>query len=192
MKQPARSFPIPPSVPQEAEGEQVVIDDDREQSPFPEASPEEAQMADSITSEIYMYIYRDGWDEIIEELKGSKDNLAEAVGDMAGNLLSNEMLMAEEEGAEISREMYLDMQSGVIHQLTEVVAEKDIRKFKDDNEAQAFMGEALTYAINANIDSEDTKITRDSWLELTKEMLRGGVDPQPRQVAGNRVIEEVV
>ena len=75
MKQPARSFPIPPSVPQEVEGEQVVIDDDMEQSPFPEASLEEAQTADSITSEIYMYIYRDGWDEIIEELKGSKDNL---------------------------------------------------------------------------------------------------------------------
>jgi hypothetical protein len=191
MKQPARSFPIPQSVPQEAE-EQVVVEDDMEQSPFPTASPEEAQMADSITSEIYMYIYRDGWDDIVEELKGSKGNLAETVGDMAGNLLSNEMMMAEEEGAEISREMYLDMQSGVVHQLTEVVAEKDIRRFKDDNEAQAFMGEALTYAINANINSEDTKITQDSWLDLTKEMLRGGVEPQPQQISGTRVIEEVV
>ena len=191
MKQPARSFPIPQSVPQETE-EQVVIDDDTEISPFQNASPEEAQMSDAITSEIYMYIYSDGWDDIVEELQKSKGNLAEKVGQIAGSLLSNEMLMAEEDGMEISRDMYLDMQSGVVHQLTEVVAEKNIKRFKDDNEAQAFMGEALTYAINENIRSEDSKITEESWIDLTKDMLRGGVDPSPQQVSGARVIEEVV
>jgi hypothetical protein len=192
MKQAARAFPIPQAVTQENVEEQVIVDDDTEVSPFQNASPEEAKMADAITSEIYMYIYRDGWDDIVEELQKSKGNLAEKVGEIAGNLLSNEMLMAEEEGMDVSRDMYLDMQSGVVHQLTEVVAEKDIKRFKDDNEAQAFMGEAMTYAINANINSEDSKITEESWLELTKDMLRGGVDPQPRQVSGARVIEEVV
>ena len=148
--------------------------------------------AEAITSEIYMYIYRDGFDEIGEELKKGKKNLAETLGNMAGNLLSNEMAMAEEDGVEVSRDMYIEMQSGVVHQLTEVAAHNGLKDFSSDNEAQAFMGEALTYAIDNVISSPDPFITDESWLAMTKDKLRNGIAQQDHPVTGVRVTEEVV
>lgn len=192
MKQPARSFPLPAAVPQEeVVGEQAVVENNTQQNPYPVASQEESMQADEITSGIYLYIYREGFDEIVEDLKSGKDDLAKTLGDMAGNLLSNEIAMAEEEGVDVSREMFLDMQSGVVHQLTEVAAEKGLKKFNNDNEAQAFMGEALTYAIHAVINSNDTQITDESWVAMTQDMLTGGIEQDVQPVTGVRVTEEV-
>ena len=187
MKQPARSFPLPQSVPQEE-----VVAEDPYQNPFQVGSEDESAQADAITSDIYNYIYREGWDEITEDLKEGKGNLAETLGTMAGNLLSNEMAMAEEEGLDVSRDMYVDMQAGVVQQLTEIVGEKKIKEFNDDNEIQVFMGEALTYAMNTVITGDDTGITDESWVAMTQDMLTGGVQPEARPVTGARVIEEVV
>ena len=111
---------------------------------------------------------------------------------MAGNLLSNEMAMAEEEGLDVSRDMYVDMQAGVVQQLTEIVSEKKIKEFNDDNEIQVFMGEALTYAMNTVITGDDTGITDESMVAMTQDMLTGGAQPEPQPVTGVRVTEEVV
>lgn len=193
MKQPARSFPIPEAIPQEQTTEdQVVVEENINQNPFPEGSQEESIQADNITSPIYMYIYREGFDEVVEKLKEGKDKLPETLGEMAGNLLANELAMSEEEGVDISRDMYVDMQSGIVHQLTEIAAEKGLKEFRDDNEAQAFMGEALTYAINTVITGDDNAINDDSWMKMTQDMLRGGVAPDVQPVTGVRVTEEVV
>tara|TARA_R100000789_G_scaffold73299_1_gene68986 strand:- start:47 stop:628 length:582 start_codon:yes stop_codon:yes gene_type:complete len=193
MKQPARSFPIPEAIPQEQTTEdQVVVEENINQNPFPEGSQEESIQADNITSPIYMYIYREGFDEVVEKLKEGKDKLPETLGEMAGNLLANELAMSEEEGVDISRDMYVDMQSGIVHQLTEIASEKGLKEFRDDNEAQAFMGEALTYAINTVITGDDNAINDDSWMKMTQDMLRGGVAPDVQPVTGVRVTEEVV
>ena len=187
MKHPARSFPLPQSVPQEE-----VVAEEAYQNPFQTGSQDESAQSDAITADIYNYIYREGWDEITEDLKKGKANLAETLGIMAGNLLSNEMGMAEEEGLDVSRDMYIDMQAGVVQQLTEIVGEKGIKNFSDDNAIQAFMGEALTYAMNTVITGDDTGITDESWVAMTQDMLTGGVQPEAQPVTGVRVTEEVV
>jgi hypothetical protein len=193
MKKPARSFPLPQSVPQEQTvEEQVIVEEDNNQNPYPIASQENAMQAEAITSEIYMYIYRDGFDEIGEELKKGKKNLAETLGNMAGNLLSNEMAMAEEDGVDISRDMYIEMQSGVVHQLTEVAAHNGLKDFSNPNEAQAFMGEALAYAFDNVISSPDPVINNESWLAMAQDQLKNGIAQQDHPVTGVRVTEEVV
>jgi len=192
MKHPARSFPLPQAVPQEQVAGEQVVTEDTFQNPFQAGSQDESAQANAITSDIYNYIYREGWDEITEDLKKGKKNLAETLGTMAGNLLSNEMAMAEEEGLDISRDMYVDMQSGVVQQLTEIVDEKGIKDFRDDNQVQIFMGEALTYAINAVITGDDVGITDESWIAMTQDVLTGGMQSEPQPVTGSRITEEVV
>jgi len=192
MKQPARSFPLPQSVPQEQVAGEQAVTEDTFQNPFQTGSQDESAQADAITADIYNYIYREGWDDITEDLKKGKANLAETLGTMAGNLLSNEIEMAEEEGLDVSRDMYVDMQSGIVQQLTEIVDEKKIKEFRDDNQVQVFMGEALTYAMNTVVTGGDTGITDESWIAMTQDMLTGGAQPEPQPVTGARVIEEVV
>ena len=189
MKQPARSFPLPQSVPQETEEvtmqEDVMVDTD------PDASEEEFAQVEMVVNEVNSFIYSDGNEDIVKAMKEGEDSLPKTLGDIGGNLLHNEIQMFEEEGEEISREVYIDMQSQVIHELTEVAVEENLVKFKDDNEAQAFMGEALTYAMVNNIDSDDPQISPENWAASTAQMLRD-TSQQDQMVSGTRVIEEVM
>ena len=189
MKQPARSFPLPQAIPQETE--EATMQENSVMNPDPEASQEEFEQVEMVVNEVNSFIYSDGNEDIVGAMKDGEDALAQTIGDIGGNLLHNEIQMFEEEGQEVSREVYIEMQSSVIHELTEVAVEEKLVKFKDDNEAQAFMGEALTYAMINNIDSDDPKISPEEWTASTAQMLRD--TPQEDQmVTGTRVVEEVV
>ena len=189
MKQPARSFSLPQAVPQETE--ELAVQDATIADHNPDATDEEFAQVGMIVNEVNSFIYSDGNEDIVKAMKEGEDSLPQTVGDIGGNLLHNEIQMFEEEGEEISREVYVEMQSQIIHELTEVAVEEKLVKFKDDNEAQAFMGEALTYAMVNNIDSDDPQISPENWAASTAQMLRD-MPQQPETVTGTRVIEEVV
>ena len=188
-KTPARSFPLPQAIPQETE--ELTVQEDVMVNPSPEATDEEFAQLEKVVNEVNSFIYSDGNDDIVKAMKDGKDSLPQTLGDIGGNLLHNEIQMFEEEGEDISREIYIEMQSSVIHELTEVAVEEDLVKFKDDNEAQAFMGEALTYAMINNIDSDDPNISPEEWSASTSQMLRNAPQ-QDQMVSGTRVIEEVM
>lgn len=189
MKQPARSFPLPQAVPQETE--EVTMQEDIMVNPNDDASDEEFAKYEMVINEVNSFIYSDGNEDIVEAMEDGKDSLPQTIGDIGGNLLHNEIQMFEEEGEDIPREVYVEMQSSIIHELTDVAVTEDLVKFKNDNEAQAFMGEALTYAIINNIDSDDPKISPEGWANEASEMLRQ-MPQQEQRVSGRRVIEEAV
>ena len=189
MKQPARSFPLPQAVPQETE--EVVMEEEVMVNPNPDASDEEFAKYEMVINEVNSFIYSDGNEDIVEAMEDGKDSLPQTIGDIGGNLLHNEIQMFDEDGEDIPREVYVEMQSSIIHELTDVAVTEDLVKFKNDNEAQAFMGEALTYAIINNIDSDDPKISPEGWASEASEMLRR-MPQQEQRGSGRRVIEEVV
>ena len=187
MKQPARLPPIPASVPQEGEVAQPTMQD-----PFVEQpSQEEVSSVDAITDEIFLYIYKDGYDEIVDELKKG-DDLPKTVGTMSGNLVSNEVMMLEEEGGAFPQDMFIEAATETVEQFTDIVESEKIKEFRDDNEAQAFMSEALSYAINSGVESEYAGIDDDYIMSTMENMLRGDMDLNASPVSGARVIEEVV
>jgi hypothetical protein len=156
-KTPARSFPLPQAIPQETE--EATMQQDPVMNPDPEASQEEFEQVEMVINEVNSFIYSDGNEDILKAMKDGEDALAQTIGDIGGNLLHNEIQMFEEEGQEISREVYIEMQSSVIHELTEVAVEEKLVKFKDDNEAQAFMGEALTSLNLTSFSSTATSVS---------------------------------
>ena len=88
MKQPARSFPLPQAIPQDGEVvEETMVDPLNHQ-----VAQEASSSVESITDEIFLYVYKDGYDEIVDELK-KKGDLPERVGNIVGSLVANEVMM---------------------------------------------------------------------------------------------------
>ena len=187
MKQPARLPPIPAAVPQEGEVAQPTMQD-----PFVEQpSQEEVASVDALTDEIFLYIYKDGYDEIVDELK-KVGNLTEAVGTMAGNLVSNEIMMLEEEGGAFPQDMFIEAATETVEQFTDIVDNEKIKEFRNENEAQVFMTESLAYAINTGVESEYSGIDDNYIMSTMENTLRGDMDMNASPISGTRVIEEVV
>ena len=199
-KMPARSMTMPEDLtgqsriaPQEQVVEEgALVENNAQPNPFPNAPPESKEQADKIVGAVNSYIYGEGSDDIISEMKKGKDKLPETIGKIGGNLLSTEMMMEEEEGFDVPRDVYIDMQSDVVHELTEVAVHVKLVDFKDDYEAQIFMGEALTHAVNTGIESDESGITGDWVVNEAQEMLRGQDAQQPAPVTGRRIMEGVV
>ena len=187
MKQPARLPPIPAAVPQEGEVAQSTLQDPFTQQP----SQEEVSSVDAITDEIFLYIYKDGYDEIVAELKKG-DDLTKTVGTMSGNLVSNEVMMLEEEGGEFPQDMFIEAATETVEQFTDIVESEKIKEFRNDNEAQVFMTEALAYAINSGAESEYSGIDDNYVMSAMENALRGDMDMNASPISGTRVIEEVV
>jgi hypothetical protein len=184
--------PIPAAVQQE---EEVVAN--ASQSPFQDASPEERTRVKDIENNILTYVYRDGYEDVLEELEKGRDNLPETVGAISGNLLNTEMTMEDEEGRDVDPELALDLGSTIVEQITDIAEREPVNsdrkfvKFKDDEEAQIFMGEALTYALSSTVEGDNPFVTRESWMELTQNMLTDGTLNKPPPVSGVRVPPEV-
>jgi DNA-binding HxlR family transcriptional regulator len=199
-KMPARSMTMPEDLtgqsriaPQEqVVEEEVLVDNNAQPNPFPNAPQESKEQADKIVGAVNSYIYGEGSGDIISEMKKGKDKLPETIGKIGGNLLSTEMMMEEEEGFDVPRDVYIDMQADVVHELTEVAVHEKIVDFKDDYEAQIFMGEALTHAVNTGIESDESGVTGDWIVNEAQEMLRGQDAQQPAPVTGRRIMEGVV
>jgi hypothetical protein len=187
MKHPARLPPIPAAIPQEGEVAQPTMQDPFTQKP----SQEEVSSVDAITDEIFLYIYKDGYDEIVAELKKG-DDLPKTVGTMSGNLVSNEVMMLEEEGGVFPQDMFIEAATQTVEQFTDIVETEKIKEFRNDTEVQVFMTEALTYAINSGVESEYAGIDNDYIMSTMENLLRGDMDLNATPISGTRVTEEVV
>ena len=187
MKQPARLSPIPAAIPQEGEVAQPTMQDPFTHQP----SQEEVSSVDAITDEIFLYIYKDGYDEIVAKLKKG-DDLPKTVGTMSGNLVSNEVMMLEEEGGVFPQDMFIEAATQTVEQFTDIVETEKIKEFRNDTEVQVFMTEALTYAINSGVESEYAGIDDDYIMSTMENLLRGDMDLNASPISGTRVIEEVV
>tara|TARA_R100001244_G_scaffold121460_1_gene91086 strand:+ start:180 stop:782 length:603 start_codon:yes stop_codon:yes gene_type:complete len=200
MKQPARSMPMPQDLSgqsrapsqEEIVEEEVMVGNNSQPNSFPDAPLEAKEQADKIVGEVNSYIYGEGYKDVVSKMKKGKEHLSETTGKIGGNLLSTEMMMEEEEGFDVPRDVYIDMQSDVVHELTEVAVHVKLVDFKDDYEAQIFMGEALTHAVNTGIESDESGITGDWVVNEAQEMLRGQDAQQPAPVTGRRIMEGVV
>ena len=126
-------------------------------------SEEEITQARSIVESIVTYIYSDGAQDILEQ---ASNGSPQRLGEIAGNLVTNEIAIEEEEGKEVSRDMEVAIMEEVVHELTDLFMHENIVDFPDEKSEQMFMGEALTYAIGAAVESDDPQFTGESIMEM--------------------------
>jgi hypothetical protein len=158
IKEQARPMPIP-------NGKSTIPEEEQEMANLgiENLSEEEIAQARSIVESIATYIYSDGAPDILEQAgNGSPQRL----GEIAGNLVTNEIALEEEEGKEVSRDMEVAIMEEVIHEMTDLFMYENIVDLPDEKSEQMFMGEALTYALGAAIESDDPQFTGESIMEM--------------------------
>ena len=67
----------------------------------------------------------------------------------------------------------------IVHEIMDLAESKGVIDFADEQKEQAFAGEALTYAINAAVESNDPQVTEESLMSMLAGALGGSPQPQP-------------
>jgi len=166
IKEQARSMPIPESASKKSIQERQMQSMGMEQ-----ASEEEVTQAKGIVESIVSYIYSDGAPDILQQITGGSP---QKLGEVAGNLVTNEIAMEEEEGGDISRDIEIEIIAEIVHELTDLGLHEGVINLADEESEQAFMGEALTYAIGSVMDSDDPQVTNESMMDLVANMINTG------------------
>lgn len=149
-------------------------------------SEEEIAQAKGIVENITIYIYSDGAPDILEQAgNGSPQRL----GEIAGNLVTNEIALEEEEGKEVSRDMEVAVMEEVVHELTDLFMHENIVDLPDEKSEQMFMGEALTYAIGAAVESDDPQFTGESIMQMFTNLVNSS-EAQGQPTAGVLATQE--
>jgi len=181
IKEQARPMPIP-------NGKSTLPQEEQEMANLgiENLSEEEIAQAKGIVENITIYIYSDGAPDILEQAgNGSPQRL----GEIAGNLVTNEIALEEEEGKEVSRDMEVAVMEEVVHELTDLFMHENIVDLPDEKSEQMFMGEALTYAIGAAVESDDPQFTGESIMQMFTNLVNSS-EAQGQPTAGVLATQE--
>lgn len=167
IKDQARAMPMPTGAPVEQEMQEPIIE---------EASEQEIAQAKGVVANIVDYIYSDGVADILQQIGNGS---AQKLGEVAGNLVTNEIALEEEDGNDIDRNIEIEIMAEIVHEIMDLAESKGVIDFVDEQKEQAFAGEALTHAINAAVESNDPQVTEDSLMSMLAGALGGAPQPQP-------------
>ena len=85
---------------------------------------------------------------------------------------------------------FVGILADVVQELTEISVNNNIVSFGNDNEAQAFMGEALTYALDTAVNTDDDIMTEQSMIQLMQEVAgSASMQDAPQRMNGRLVTE---
>jgi len=167
VKDQARAMPMPAGAPVESGDQDPAIE---------EASEQEVAQARGVVLKIVDYIYSDGVADILQQISNGS---AKKLGEVAGNLVTNEIALEEEDGNDIDRGIEIEIMAEIVHEIMDLAESKGVIDFANEQKEQAFAGEALTYAINAAVESNDPQVTEESLMNMLTGALGGAPQPQP-------------
>ena len=173
-KDQARPMPIPNgresvedmSTPSQAIGPEVA---DNMQEP----TNEEMAQVDFLLGSIKDFIWDEGYDQLIQRMETNKGDLSKEIGDIAGELVNEEVKAAEQTGTKISRNILLGIGSEVINELAEVAVHEKLIELKGDKRTQDFQGEALYHAINKYGELGDVGVNPVDSINQLQTILKG-------------------
>jgi hypothetical protein len=128
---------------------------------------------DFLLGSIKDFIWDDGYDQIIQRMESNKGDLSKEVGDIAGELVNEEVKAAEQAGTKVSRNILLGIGSEVINELAEVAVHEKVIELKGDDKTQEFQTEALYHAINKYGELGDTGVNPVDSINQLQTILKG-------------------
>ena len=150
-----------------------------------EPNNEEMAQVDFLLGSIKDFIWDEGYDQIIQRMESNKGDLSKEVGDIAGELVNEEVKAAEQTGTKVSRNILLGVGSEVINELAEVAVHEKVIELNDDKRVQDFQGEALYHAINKYGELGDTGVNPVDSINQLQTILKG-------QAPESEIMEETV
>lgn len=186
MKEQSRPMPIPTAAPTAA-SDKSIHQQQAASLGMEQASEEEVMQAKGIVENVVSYIYSDGAPDILQQMAGATPR---ELGEIAGNLVTNEIALEEEAGQDISRDIEAEIMAEVILELVDLGMHEGVLNLPDEESEQAFMGEALTYALGAAMDSDDPEVTNESMMNIVTNMI--GASEQAQQPSNGIPVHQEV
>lgn len=134
---------------------------------------EEAAQVDFLLGSIKDWIWDEGYDQVLQRMQSNKGDLSKEIGDIAGELVNQEVKVAEDTGTQISRNILLAVGSEVINELSEVAVHEKIIDLKSDDKAQEFQAEAMYHAINKYGELGDVGVNPVDSINQLQTILKG-------------------
>ena len=138
-----------------------------------EPTNEEMAQVDFLLGSIKDFIWDEGYDQLIQRMETNKGDLSKEIGDIAGELVNEEVKAAEQTGTKISRNILLGIGAEVINELAEVAVHEKLIELRGDKRVQDFQGEALYHAINKYGELGDVGVNPVDSINQLQTILKG-------------------
>ena len=145
------------------------------------ATAEENEQAQKIMSNIEEFVLDQEVQEALVQ-KMSEGELSDAIGNIAGQLVHMQVVVARGAEVEISRDILLAVAAEVINLLIEVGMEAGIVQVQDEKQLEKLQGDALISAVDAYMSLGDDKVDGEAAAAFAQESMGGGMDsPEAQQ-----------
>jgi len=145
------------------------------------ATPEENEQAQKIMSNIEGFVLdQEVQDALIQKM--SQGEPADAIGNIAGQLIHMQVVVARGAGEDISRDILLAVAAEVINLLIEVGMQAGLVQVQDEKQLEKLQGDALIAAVDAYMTLGDDKVDGEAAAAFAEESIGGAMDsPEAQQ-----------
>ena len=145
------------------------------------ATAEENEQAQKVMSNIEQFVLDPEVQSALVQ-KMSEGDPADTIGNMAGQLVHMQVVVARGAEVEISRDILLAVAAEVINLLIELGMEAGIIQIQDEKQLEKLQGDALIAAVDAYMNLGDDKVDGEAAAAFAEESMGGQMDsPQAQQ-----------
>jgi len=145
------------------------------------ATPEENEQAQKMMSNIEGFVLdQEVQDALVQKM--SQGEPADAIGNIAGQLIHMQVVVARGAGQDISRDILLAVAAEVINLLIEVGMQAGLVQIQDEKQLEKLQGDALIAAVDAYMNLGDDQVDGEAAAAFAEESMGGQMDsPQAQQ-----------
>ena len=139
------------------------------------ASPEEEKQAQTMLSAIEEFLYDEKAQTQLVSIMGQGDP-AQAIGNITGELLHAQVMVAEAKGVSISRDILLSVGGEVINALIDIGMDAGVIQVQGAEQVEQLQGESLIAAVDSYMNLGDEGIDSRSAAQLANQAMGGNLD----------------
>jgi|TARA_R110000824_G_scaffold35511_3_gene111235 hypothetical protein len=145
------------------------------------ATPEENEQAQKMMSNIEGFVLdEEVQDALIQKM--SQGEPADAIGNITGQLVHMQVVVARGAEKDISRDILLAVAAEVINLLVEVGMQAGLIQIQDEKQLEKLQGDALIAAVDAYMTLGDDKVDGEAAAAFAEESMGGAMDsPEAQQ-----------
>ena len=145
------------------------------------ATPEDDKQAQTIISNIEEFLYdQESQQQVVAKL--GEGDPATAIGAITGQLIHMQMVVAEGQGVNLSRDILIAVAAEIINAIIEIAIQSGIVQAGDDQQLEKIQGDALIAAVDAYMTLGDEKVDGQAASKLAEEVMGGQMDsPEAQQ-----------
>jgi len=145
------------------------------------ATPEENEQAQKMMSNIEGFVLdQEVQDALVQKM--SQGEPADAIGNIAGQLIHMQVVVARGAGQDISRDILLAVAAEVINLLIEVGMQAGLVQIQDEKQLEKLQGDALIAAVDAYMNLGDDQVDGEAAAAFAEESMGGAMDsPEAQQ-----------